>query len=164
MRMMRLSILFFMAGLGGCASNDRAPAPETPADPSSVQTQPIQDRLGELKRQRITPGDCGLYLFSGFNRRLVAVVHSGSADILLNLDGKEQRFARTMAEGEPFFGQFTEQVFEGQDIRFSLLVRPDPDTAVINGAVVREGRLVLEDGDGFRFVTPVGGAVACEPG
>ncbi|MGF1605440.1 MAG: hypothetical protein ACFB22_03805 [Rhodothalassiaceae bacterium] len=154
--------------LVACSSGAAAPGRAEPsvaaarAEPAAPTA--IEERLGALPRQTLEEGQCALFLFSGHRRRLVLVVDSDAAVARVRLDGRERRLPRTGVSGEPLFGQFTEQEFTGENLQLRLLVKPDQATTVVSGAVIREGRLTLEEPSGWRYVTPVAGAIACERG
>lgn len=156
-----------IALLAGCQSSQRIEsAPVSGGDPASAASQAttaaIEDRLGILPPQTLDDGDCGLFLFSGQARRLVLVVQARSGEAKVQLDGRQRTLDRVLADGEMLFGLFTEQQFAYRDLELSVSFVPDRNTKVGAGAIIRQGRLTLTDGGGWRYVTPVAGAIACE--
>ena len=123
----------------------------------------FETRIGTLAPQRLENGACGMFLWSRAEQpRLVFFSANNEAGARMVIDRKEVLLARASVDGKAFFGQFTTQEFEREDLKIRLTVEIEPRAGIIGGAVVSKGALRLQQDDGWEFVMPVGGLLACE--
>lgn len=147
--------------LTACATG---PATETtaPAGPSVASDDPAA-RIGALSPRVLPAGECGLFLWARTTERPLVLFSTGAADgTRMMVDGAEVTPDRTAAEGEPVFGQYPRQTFAVSDLEISLNVKPERRTGLVGGAVIRQGFLRLETDEGWGYVMPVAGLIACQ--
>ncbi len=161
------------------APADPAPAGPTPAEPPrSVQPMPPQPTqtpapapvaqadspVGSLSPQTLEPGACGLFLWVR-QRQAHLVFFSGgrSNEARMHMDGQDVTLQRLTADGTMLFGQHARQTFlaNGRQIALNVVFQPRSDLA--SGAAVPQGTLRVEDNEGWSFVMPVAGLIACQP-
>ena len=84
------------------------------------------------------------------------------AQARVRTEGHVRTLARTRFAGEPSYGHFEHQTFSDGQLTLEADIRFDPSRPVTDGAIIREGVLRIEGGDGWSTVMPVGGMVACK--
>lgn len=142
---------------------ETGPATEgiAPAGPS-VADDPAA-RIGALSPRVLPAGECGLFLWARTTDRPLVLFSTGGADgTRMMVDGGEVTPARTAAEGEPVFGQYPRQTFAVSDLQISLNIKPELRTGLVGGAVIKQGFLRLETEEGWGYVMPVAGLIACQ--
>lgn len=146
--------------LGGCQSlPNLVPA----ADAPRVANANLDARIGELPAQRLTSGDCGIFLWSRTpERRLLFFAKSRDGVSRMMIDGREQDIPRTAFGGDNVMGQSAQQTYTWRDIRVDVAVTFDRRPGFERGAVVPQGTLTVTNRDGWDYVMPVGGLIACE--
>lgn len=129
------------------------------AAPQSRQTVGLE----ALPAQSLESGRCGLFLWLREAQPVfVFVAYDQPAQARIRTGGRTHDLPRTRFAGEPAYGHFERQTFSDGAVTLDLNVRFDPDRPIRDGAVVREGVLRIEGGDGWQIVAPVGGMVACK--
>jgi len=139
---MRLSVIILAIALTGCTTFD---AGQTKND----------DRIG-LSPRKVTPGDCGLFVWKADKAKT----------FILYADKKSAALYRKGAEVELGFGENTnkpnERLFvdqNGQTLALSLF----ESEAIEQGTRYKAGRLSAQDINGWETVTPVVGLFTCQP-
>ncbi|MBK5911650.1 hypothetical protein CCR85_09140 [Rhodothalassium salexigens] len=156
-----------LAALAGCvgeADTSPAPAAGDAATPAAAGGVAGAERVGMLPAQTLPAGECGLFLWpKQVNARLLLFSLSGEATARLMLDGRERTLPRTAAEGPSYYGQFLRQTFAGDGFEVAVRLVAEPGQGVVNGALVRRASVRVVAEDGWRYVLPAAGLIACEP-
>ena len=157
-----LCVSGFFLFAAGCATS-------TPEKVVSTQTsvQNIEGfyELGELERQKLDAGDCGLFLFAARPApRFVffSEAAKGTAKVVLN--GKETVLARSLTEGDVLDLHYTEQVFRSPVENIEIKVTINEATPSEGGSQITKASLRISDSAGWKMVIPVGGATSCVGG
>lgn len=161
-----LSAVAAMALLvSACASFAERPPP-SPSLPSAGPSGPapaIEQRIGELPAQALRASRCGLFLWTRtVDRKLVFFAESGDETSRMMIDGRQQYIPRVKAEGDNVLGQNAEQGYAWRDLRVDVSVQFERRAGLGRGAIVPRGSLKVSNRDGWEYLMPVGGLVACE--
>lgn len=155
------STAILVLSLGACAT-DGSPTPPPSIAPNAAD-QAIESRIGTLPPQTLEDGACGMFLWARDSRRnLVFFTSDRSGAARFILDDRELELPRTAADGDLVFGQYTRQQFADSGVSLRVVVRPDPGSGLIGGAVLRQGMMNIRDGEGWSLVLPVAGMIACK--
>lgn len=147
--------------LSGCGSMPSLMPTEQHARPQEAVA--LDQRIGTLVAQRLAPGECGMFLWSRSEERpLVFFSNSKHGDARVMIDGRQQEIPKVAAAGEAIAGQQAEQSFSWRDLRFNIAVEFERRRELPRGAVIQRGTLQVQHRDGWHYVVPVGGLVACE--
>lgn len=145
------------------AQSDAAPDPSATGSPGPAPS-PAADHIGTLPSQSLPAGECGMFLWpKRVNARLLLFSLSSEASARIALDGQEREFPRVSAEGQSYYGQYPRQVFAGDGYEVQVRVVADPGEGVVNGALVRRASVKVIGSDGWQYVLPAAGLIACEP-
>lgn len=160
---MKKAILRFIAlstfALGACATDGAAPvATKAAGSPSATDSREI----GTLAPRKLAAGECGMFLWSkASDRSLVFFNARGGAGHMV-LSGREVEIARTAADGAEVLGQFETQIFRHEGLSIELQIQFERRQGLARGAIIPQGALRLKRDDGWEYILPVGGLVACE--
>lgn len=147
--------------LGACETLPQIGLP-VPAKANSEQSA-LDTRLGALQPQRLGSGECGMFLWSrSEDRPLVFFSNSTHGDARVMVDGRQQEIPRISSAGDAIAGQQATQSYVWRDLRFNVAVAFERRRELVRGAVIQRGTLELQHRDGWQYVMPVGGLVACE--
>lgn len=158
----RVSSLLIASALAGCATPGNTP-PRAAA--ASKPAPGVMGRIGALPPQTLAEGTCGLFLWARTaERSMVLYATDTPASARLMIDGQQVDLPRTVAEGTLVFGHHTAQEFAQGPLRVKVSIRPQPNSGITGGAVVRRGMVNFSDGTGPDLVLPVAGLIACTAG
>ncbi|ACT59153.1 hypothetical protein [Hirschia baltica] len=158
----KIGLMSFLVLVGGCAST----ASKKIEPPAQTQVENDFDEfyeLGELPRQTLDIGDCGLFLFASRPEpRFVffAEAAKGTAKVILN--GEETILIRTKTEGDVVDLHYTEQVFQSPLNNVEMKVTINEASPSEGGSQITKASIRLNSTDGWKMVIPVGGATSCE--
>lgn len=163
-----LNQLFFAASaallvLSGCATSEPLETVDRNAKASEVVSQEFP-RIGKLPPQDLSPGECGLFLFSGRpSPRFVFFGEAAAAKGKMIIDGEETIFLRTEASGEVFELHFSNQKYisPALGLEVFLEVVPEDEEVSQDGRRISSGTLRMKGANGWSMVMPVGGAASC---
>lgn len=157
-----VAILWCGVALAGCgAMPERLSLPKAAERVNPPTT--IDQRLGSLQSQRLGAGECGMFLWSrAEDRPLIFFSNTKTGDARVMVDGRQQEILRVSGTGEAVAGQQPNQSFLWRDLRFNVAVDFERRRELTRGAVIQRGTLQLQHRDGWEYVVPVGGLVACE--
>lgn len=118
-----------------------------------------------LPPQRLTPGECGLFLWGmAAPRKFVFFAKATSGDALVLIDDAPKTLAMAGASGD-VFGQFlTEMEYAGAASARRVKVSLKPGEVLEGGQRVESGTILFIGADGWETVLPVTGVRACMPG
>lgn len=161
--MMKPLTILLVAGLASaCASppENTAPVPASAA-PAGVQDVPSDG----LPPQRLSPGECGLFLWGmSAPRKFVFFSEGTSGEALVLIEDLPKVVTMTSAGGD-VFGQFlTEMSFQDTAASTRIGVTLNPGEPLEGGQRVESGSLLIRKADGWETVLPVTGVRACMPG
>lgn len=132
--------------------------------PETLDEAAFAELLGALSPQQLTKGQCGLFLWKRDQERDLVFFDGGRrSEGKMMIAGQETAFQRQSAEGDPFFGQYPQQVYQKGDMTVTLSLEIQPRSNMAGGAIVSRGSLRFEQTGGWNLVVPVGGLVACQP-
>ena len=152
-------ILALCLAVHACVSAPRNAQPQAAEDPVAA----LERRIGTLSPQKLEEGACGLFLWARATRaKLVFFSESDMHEALMALDDKEARLLRTNAEGRAVFGQHERQRFLVDDLTVELNISPEMRSGIVGGAVIKQGIIRLAQADGWEYVLPVAGMIACQ--
>lgn len=162
-RAVAASLVLFVTACGTTASPDRAsePASTSPAGEPAQPGAPEELAVGTLPGQRLTSGECGLFLFTPRpSPRFVffAAASTGVGRMVLN--DREMTLARTSVDGDIVDQHYTEQAYQSaEDISLKLSLIPGRRTDT--GFEISNGSLRVDRADGWTVVLPVSGSTHC---
>ncbi|MDX2223656.1 MAG: hypothetical protein SFV21_12960 [Rhodospirillaceae bacterium] len=139
------------------------PEPAAAPEPTPESATALEARIGELPAQSLRKGKCGLFLWTRtVDRKLVFFAESGDTSARMPIDGRQQYIPRVNAEGESVLGQPAQQAYVWRDLRVDVAIQFERRAGLARGAVVPQGTLKVSGRDGWEYLLPVGGLVACE--
>jgi len=146
--------------LAACAGQSPRPSAAPPVSPA--QTRDGEPRFGTLPPRQLAAGECAMFLWLRNAER--KMVFFGNAEGLGQavLDGKEVGMKRTGIDGREAFGQYEDQTYAYQASRVHIRVSFEKRAGMDRGVVVPQGTLRLQQDDGWEYILPVAGLVACE--
>lgn len=121
-------------------------------------------RFGAVGAQELPAGACGLFLWgrASINPVLVAAAFDRSGDLVVNVNGRERRLARTAFEGVSAWGHFARTTYADRNLSIEIEVSFDANRPIQDGAMVERGVMRVRDGEGWETMIPVGGMAACQ--
>jgi len=146
--------------LGGCQGMPRL---TSDAPPNTASSGDLESRIGALPAQRLHGGECGIFLWTRTpDRRLLFFSRGQDRVSRMMIDGREQEIPRIAFGGENMMGQNTRQTYEWRDIKVDIALDFERRPGLDRGAVVPQGTLRVSNREGWDYVMPVGGLLACE--
>ncbi len=132
--------------------------------PDQITQESIEGfyELGDLERQQLDAGDCGLFLFAARPEpRFVFFSEAGKGTAKVVLNGKPTVFARSSTEGDVLDLHYTEQVFHSPVENVELKVTINEAVPGDGGSQITKASIRISDSAGWKMVIPVGGATSC---
>jgi len=160
---MRRSLLglWALVPLAGCETLPETIMPTPP--PKTAEEAELESMLGELPPQRLRAGQCGMFLWSRTSdRKLVMFSKSDDQGAIVMLSGREQNVPRVSGEGKNVLGYSAQQSYVWRGLFLQVNVELDQRPEIGRGAVIPTGTIRISRRDGWEYVLPVGGIVACE--
>ena len=123
----------------------------------------VQSSEAGLNAQTLSPGECGLFLWTtSAPRKFVFFSKAGTDKALVYLGGEAVQMVLTGADGD-IFGQFmTDMHFDPGDGRESLNVFVEPGALLDQGQRTETARMTFTDAEGWETIVPVAGVRACQ--
>jgi hypothetical protein len=132
-------------------------AQQSPGDTQDIALEPLEP-------QELSPGRCGLFLWSKDAQPiLVLVALANPVEARVRTNGRNRYLRRISFGKELVYGHFERQVFTDGRLNFEVDIQFDVDRELRNGAVVKAGVIRTSDTrTNWQSITPVGGLVACQ--
>jgi len=150
-------------GLAACASQPFESAP--PAASSSVAAPSVQGagvRIGALTPRKLAAGECALFLWARTSERKMVFFGGRDGVGKAVIDGREVSLTRETVDGRELLGQYESQSFAYQGHHLLMQLGFEQRPGLDRGAIISQGTLRLKQADGWEYILPVGGLVACE--
>jgi hypothetical protein len=157
----RAPLLTLLAGflLAGCAHGPGAVLRATAA----TAPVPLQAMFEELPAQGLRTGQCALALWSRQAQPLrFLMTLSDPAVARVRMGGKLLELARVAQTGQPVYGQFPDQRYEGDGLTLSVSFSTQSLAALTGGAVVSSAMVEYSDAQGWTAIVPAAGMIACQ--
>jgi len=123
----------------------------------------LEQTLGELQPQRLRAGECGMFLWTRTTERKLVLFAQAEADgAMVMLNGREQNVPRVSGEGRVMMGYNTQQSYVWRGLFLQVNVEFEQRPGLGRGAVIPTGTIRMSRRDGWEYVVPVGGLIACE--
>lgn len=120
-------------------------------------------RLDALPSQKLSPGRCGLFLWSRSERPVfILFATEAPAEATVRVGGRNRTLARKSQSGERVFGHFEKQVFANNQYSLEVELTYDTTRPIQDGAIIKQGVMRTYDKNGFATVLPVGGMIGCQ--
>lgn len=119
--------------------------------------------LSELPTQQLAKGQCALVLWSHGSppgRILLALDRPAVARV--QIDGKQLELTRVSQSGQPLYGQFPEQRYQGGGLSIGVSFAPDTARDLTGGAVVSSAVVEYIDAEGWTAIIPASGLIGCQ--
>jgi hypothetical protein len=153
--------IFVGAVLAGCGSMPEILTPTTA--PLPAEDADLEATLGTLAPQRLKSGECGMFLWSRTpDRKLLLFSRSTERGAIVMLNDREQNIPRVTSEGPVVLGYNTQQSYVWRSLFLQVNVSFEQPPGIGRGAVISSGTIRMSRRDGWEYVVPVGGLLACE--
>jgi hypothetical protein len=119
-------------------------------------------RLGSLPPRKLSAGECAIFLWARSSERKLVFFGTREGAGWAVIDGREVELKRISVDGREALGQFESQTFERPGYRLQLQVAFERREGLNRGMVVPQGTLRLKQDNGWEYILPVGGLLACE--
>lgn len=120
--------------------------------------------LQGLAAQTLTPGRCGLFLWSKTERPVfILYATENPAQALVHIDGRDKRLARKATSGESLLGHYEKQTFAADKYSLDVDLTYARDGKMLDGAMIERGVMRSRDAKGAITIVPVGGMIGCKP-
>jgi hypothetical protein len=150
-----------LIALSGCSevrSRIGLDAPAVSAEPSTLEVA-----LGELPAQNLRKGECGMFLWSRTDdRKLILFSRANDDGAIVVLDGREQNIPRLATEGRVVLNYSEQQSYVWRGYALQVRIEFDQRQGIGRGAIIPNGTIRMSRRDGWEYVVPVGGLIACE--
>ena len=159
-----IRILTFVLASTLLAACSTSPAANTANAVSATEAAARAPAEG-LPPQRLTPGECGLFLWGmAPPRKFAFFAKATSGDALVLIGDTAKSLPMATASGD-VFGQFlTEMEYAGAASTSRVKVSLKPGEILEGGQRVESGTILFIGADGWETVLPVTGVRACMPG
>jgi hypothetical protein len=150
-----------LIALSGCSEVRSRIGLDTPI----VQTEPssLESVLGELPAQSLRKGECGMFLWSRTDDRKLILFSRGNDDgAIVVLEGREQNIPRVATDGRVVLNYSEQQSYVWRGYSLQVKVDFDQRQGIGRGAIIPAGTIRMSRRDGWEYVVPVGGLIACE--
>lgn len=156
-----LTFALTSALLAACSTSPAANSAKTISAAEAAARAPAEG----LPPQRLTPGECGLFLWGmAPPRKFVFFAKATSGDAMVLIDDTAKSLPMATASGD-VFGQFlTEMEYAGAASAQRVKVSLKPGEILEGGQRVESGTILFIGADGWETVIPVTGVRACMPG
>lgn len=135
---------------------------------AQAQTTATQVDIGDLRlealaSQKLSPGRCGLFLWSRTQQPVFIMFATETpAEATVKVGGRNRQLARKSTAGERVFGHFEKQTFANNQYSLEVELTYDLSRPVQDGAIIKQGVMRTVDKKGFSTVLPVGGMIGCQ--
>ncbi len=120
-------------------------------------------RLDALSAQKLSPGRCGLFLWSRSERPVfILFATEVPAQATVKIGGRTRQLTRKTTAGERVLGHFEKQTFASGQYSFDVDLTYDRSRPIQDGAIIDKGVLRTKDSKGFATILPVGGMIGCQ--
>lgn len=120
--------------------------------------------LQGLAAQTLTPGRCGLFLWSKTERPVfILYATENPAQALVRISGHDKKLARKTTSGESLLGHYEKQTFAADKYSLEVDLTYARDGKMTDGAMIERGVMRSRDAKGTVTVVPVGGMIGCKP-
>ncbi len=120
-------------------------------------------RLEALASQKLSPGRCGLFLWSRTQQPVFIMFATETpAEATVKVGGRNRQLTRKSTAGERVFGHFEKQTFANNQYSLEVELTYDLARPVQDGAIIKQGVMRTVDKQGFSTVLPVGGMIGCQ--
>lgn len=120
-------------------------------------------RLDALQAQKLSPGRCGLFLWSRTERPVfIMFATEAPAEATVRIGGRNRQLARKITSGERVLGHFEKQTFANGQYSLEVELIYDVTRPIQDGAIIKQGVMRTVDKKGFATVMPVGGMIGCQ--
>lgn len=120
-------------------------------------------RLDALPAQKLSPGRCGLFLWSRSERPVfIMFATEAPAQATVKIGGRTRQLARKATSGERVFGHFERQTFASGPYSLDVELTYDRSRPVQDGAIIKQGVMRTMDKNGFATILPIGGMIGCQ--
>lgn len=120
-------------------------------------------KLEALSAQKLSPGRCGLFLWSRTQQPVfIMFATEAPAEAMVRIGGRDRKLARKTTGGERVFGHFEKQTFSSNQYTFDVELTYDTSRPIQDGAIIKQGVMRTTDKKGFATVLPVGGMIGCQ--
>jgi hypothetical protein len=160
MNMQKMLVASACVLLASCAS--QPPSASKPIISAASQTGSAEPRFGTLPPRTLVAGECAMFLWLRNAERKLVFFGAAEGTGRAVLDGKEVGMRRTGIEGREAFGQYEGQTYAYDAGRIQIQVSFERRGGMERGVVVPQGTLRLTQADGWEYILPVAGLVACE--
>lgn len=139
------------------------------AGAASAQTTGEQVNLGGfalqgLAAQKLTPGRCGLFLWSKTERPVfILYATENPATALVRIGDRDRKLARKGTSGQSLLGHYEKQTFSADKYTLDVDLTYVRDGKMTDGAMIERGVIRSRDAKGAVTVVPVGGMIGCKP-
>jgi hypothetical protein len=153
--------LMVAVSLAGCAevrSNIGLSTTTVAEEPTSLEAV-----LGELPAQSLRKGECGMFLWSRTEDRKLILFSRGNDDgAIVMLEGREQNIPRVATDGRVVLNYSEQQSYVWRGYALQVKVDFEQRQGIGRGAIIPNGTIRMSRRDGWEYVVPVGGLLACE--
>ena len=120
-------------------------------------------KLEALSAQKLSPGRCGLFLWSRTQQPVfIMFAYESPAGATVRIGGRDRQLVRKTTDGERVFGHFEKQTFSSNQYSFDVELTYDTSRPIQDGAIIKQGVMRTTDKQGFATVLPVGGMIGCQ--
>jgi hypothetical protein len=120
--------------------------------------------LQGLAAQPLTPGRCGLFLWSKTERPVfILYATENPAQALVRINGRDRKLARKATSGESLLGHYEKQTFSADKYNLDVDLTYVRDSKMVDGAMIERGVMRSRDAKGAVTIVPVGGMIGCKP-
>ena len=156
-----VTAMLFCIALAACAT-DGAPRLQQMTAPVVPEVGQGESRFGALPPRKLAAGECGMFLWLRNAERKLVFFGAGAGTAKAMIDGREVEMTRIAIGGREAFGQYEDQTYTYPGHRLQLHIGFEQRAGLDRGVVVPQGTLRLQQDDGWEYILPVGGLVACE--
>ncbi len=157
----RVLAISIAAGLTACSTLPR-PTLLQGAAGSVPQASGGESHIGTLPPRKLAAGECAMFLWLRNAERKLIFFGAREGTGRAVIDGEEVGMKRIVIDGREAFGQYENQTFTYPGHRIQINVGFETRAGMDRGVVVSQGTLRLQQDDGWEYILPVGGLVACE--
>lgn len=120
-------------------------------------------KLDALPAQKLSPGRCGLFLWSRTQQPVFVLFATDTpAEATIRVGNRNRQLARKTTEGDRVFGHFARQTFADRQYTLEIELTYDTSRPVQDGAIIKQGVMRTTDKNGFETVLPIGGMIGCQ--
>lgn len=120
-------------------------------------------KLDALPAQKLSPGRCGLFLWSRTQQPVfIMFATDNPAESTIRIGNRNRQLDRKSTSGERVFGHFEKQTFSDRQYTFDVELTYDTSRPIQDGAIIKQGVMRTTDKKGFSTVLPIGGMIGCQ--